>query len=171
MASGMERPTIKRKAGNTVAASPSRSCPSSACSSQAGTRSSRMRSLTNTISSMVIALKASIEASRRRKRVIKVICLNKFLPVKKPVDHPARISILVIEPGDDLNLTSHNGCQGTIYDTAMCIALYIEGDQRLFRIIENTFVFLLRRSAEKSVDLPGGSPGLQLHGKIRHRTI
>src|SRR5258706_12566820 len=58
---GMDNPTIKRKAGKMVSASPIPSTPCSTCSSQEGMLVSDHKSLTKIIRTMVMARRMSIE--------------------------------------------------------------------------------------------------------------
>src|SRR5579872_3553431 len=173
MANGIESPTIKRKAGKMVSAKPSRSSPSRACSSQSGTRLSRIRSFTKIMNSMVRARKASMEASRRRgvtAIVVKGSC-QEFFHIEKPVDHPARIAIFVVEPGNKLDLPPGYRGQVSIDHTGMCIAFDVQRYQRLFRILQDAFVRVARRCTEQPVDLVHRYLALQLHGDIRHGAV
>src|SRR5579863_1011293 len=167
MANGIDKPTMKRKAGNTVSANPNRSSPSFACSSHLGTFSTNSRSLTKIISSIVMARNTSMEASRRGREIV----ISLIFPIIKPVDHSTRIPILVVKPGYDLHEPAYGRRQRTINHTGMRISLNIERYQGIFIVINYPSVFFPGRLSEQVIDLLRFSFCPKRYRKVRHCSV
>ena len=89
----------------------------------------------------------------------------------EPVEYAARVAVLVIKPGDQLNLPAHHGGQAAIDDHRMRIAFDISRHQLVIGKLQDTAVGVGGSGAEQVVHLFGTDVLRHLQGDIGQGAI